>query len=225
MKRSKISDPSIKFLIITAFALLLFFPAASQSYTVNDPVGDRIGAIGFETYGIDAVNPFGPGGTTIKLYTNFPSTGIWCSHWHTLPADLALDFNRDGIYESAIALTDHDGFIKGGLYRNVSWHNSDFYAPPGGYNYNHSKIVRISAGDWAAGTTVSWSRIGSSPRYCVAISGMEHPEAPFDIFWATATCANDYTTGHVAPVPASILFMGSGLFGLGVYLKRYRMLL
>lgn len=222
MARSIISNSARNSVIFIVVALLLIFPAASQSYTVNDPVGDRIGAIGFETYGIDVVNPFGPGGTIIELYTNFPSAGIRVCFWHTLPADLALDFDRDGVFESAIALTSHDGFIKGGLYRNVSWNDSDFYAPSGGYNYNHDKIVRIKTGDWAVGTTVNWNLLGSMPEYCVTISGLENSEAPFDIFWATATCANDYVSGHAAPVPASILFFGSGLFGLGVYLKRYR---
>lgn len=211
-----------KFQIILALALLLSVPTVSHSYLINDPVGDRIGEIRFETYGIDVLNPFGPGTAEIKLYTNYPSAGLWIGLWPTKPADVALDLNRDGIFESAIALTSHNGFMLGGVYTNVTWYTSDHYAPAwGGIDYGYNNIVRIRTGDWVAGAAVNWYAIGSSPRYCVDITGFNSPGAPFDIFWATATCANDVTGGHVVPVPASILLMGSGLIGFGIFLRGF----
>ena len=101
-------------LVMFLFAL----PAISSAYTINDPVNnsfdwssspnnfDRVGASIYEAYGMN-VSAVG-NNLIFDIFTNFPQTGEQVGSWKTLPGDLGIDLNRDGVYEYGLALTTHD---------------------------------------------------------------------------------------------------------------------
>ena len=148
---------------------LIFIPLSTSAYTIDDLVGDKIGVIGFELYGINAIQS----GSILSLdiFTNYPEAGITVSSWATKAGDLAIDANGDGFYEYGVAFRNHDGFTKGSLYAVTDWYISDDYAPSTSYIYNHNIEVSMKAGTLLSAGLVTWSDIaGTEPDYSIGTS-------------------------------------------------------
>jgi hypothetical protein len=222
-------------LFMNFFLILLLSTQISFSYTINDPIPDRIGNWAFEIYGIDVLKT--PTNLTISLYTNYPQGGFTVGSWRTFAGDLAIDADNDGTFEYGFALTDHPvnptgvlnpmAVTAGSLYQVDSWYVSDDYAPSfGGYIYNKDQIVTIQDGS-LVGTTIFWGWVGlpGGPDWRIDVnldpslfSGLGEE---IGLYWASATCANDYVEGSVpVPEPTTMLLLGSGLLGLAVCLRK-----
>jgi hypothetical protein len=209
------------------FLILLLSSQISFAYTIDDPVPDRIGNWAFEIYGIDVLKT--STNLTISLYTNYPQLGYTVGSWATFAGDLAIDANNDGTYEYGFALTSHDGLSEGNLYKDALWYTSNHYAPSSGYIYNQDQIVTIQNGT-LVGSAISWGWDGSSggPDWRIDVnldpnllSGLGEE---IGLYWASATCANDYVKGTApVPEPATMFLLGSGLIGLaGLARKKFK---
>lgn len=217
-------------LLASVFLILLLTSNFALSYTIDDPVGDKIGDWKFEIYGIDVLDT--PTDITFSLFTNYPQSGYTVGTWHTFPGDLAIDANLDGLYEYGFALTTHNGILAGDLYNVSNWYTSNYYALSG-YSYNKNQIVTIKNGTIAGSGTFLWNQIDTlgppnSPDYRIDItfnpSLLHGLGTQMGIHWAAATCANDYVNGTApvtpVPEPATMLLLGSGLFGVGAVLRK-----
>ena len=209
--------------VLQGMLLSMVLVGVAFGYTINDLVGDKIGGIGFEAYGID-VNLSNPSQITFSLFTNYPQGGITVGSWATFSGDLAIDLPGGTSYEYGIALTNHNGIIAGNLYNVSNWNLSNFYAPSG-YGYNQNQIVTIGAGTDIGDAAVSWSSIGSNPIYRIDVTIAKNliPADIIGLHWPVATCANDYVDGPTSvPEPATMLLFGSGLIGLAGIGRKFK---
>ena len=209
--------------LVNFFLIIVLSSQLSFSYTITDPVGDRIGGRPFEIYGIDVLRI--STNLTVGLYTNYPQGGYTVGLWKTFAGDLAIDADNDGAFEYGVALTNHDGFSAGSLYNVASWYTSNHYAPSSGYIYNQGEIVTIQSGTLAGVASLSWVGLTVGPDYRIDVNldpnllqGLgEH----IGLHWSSATCANDYVAGATSVAePATMILLGSGLFGLAGFVRR-----
>ena len=198
-------------LAVSIFALSL--SVSALAYDINDPVGDQIGERTFDIYGIN-ISSAG-GNLTFDIFSNYPQSGDTVGGWATFPGDLALSTTGNtvgSVFDYGVALTTHDGVTAGKLYDNAQWNLSNHYDPsPGSYYYGKDHIVTLNSGVFVENATFQWITQPGSPDYDLRISipGASLPDFK-GVYYASATCANDFTVG-AAPEPIStVLFITGG---------------
>jgi|GEM_PF-771874 len=208
-----------------------------------DTSGDSWQVSRYQTWGIDYAQLPGDTNLTIKIYTNYPSTGPGDS-WGTFPGDFGIDVDKNGFYEYAIPLYGHDGLTVGGLYNVSSWRTPDTGYPGSSYRpagdttsyYGNANVTAYTSGVPIGLETVSWNTIGTYPssypyyRIDLTLDVSHFLPLPFDgdigVYWSTATCANDVITGFIpaahTPEPGTWFLLGTGLAGIFAFKVRKR---
>jgi hypothetical protein len=162
------------------------------------------GFVGFDTTKID-VN-WSDNDVKIQIYTNAESTGVFVSGIGEVQlADLAIDLDMDGNYETAIIMRP---VSRGNMISNPIWKTSEDFFSGTGYIYGGRfdqsapkiTIVEASGGTLLGLATVNWVTIGTNPKYRIDIilpTGINSDGQwnDFNLYWGTAQCSNDGTAG------------------------------
>ena len=203
-------------------------------YWVEDAVGvDSNGHSGYvepgyggQTYDVEALYlAFDDQYVYGAVVTGFPVNGTGTNY---LPGDLAFNFGGDGTYEYGVAVTDHDGFVHGQLYKASDWKGVKYTQDPN--DFSSSKPWALKSGSDAGAISFSYDEAYGRTVIEVAIqkllfSGIDW-SVPQDIVmhW-TMQCGND--AGNVSgtapvPEPGTILLVGTGLLGLALGSRKKR---
>jgi len=171
----------------------------------------------------------------LSIFTNMPSWGdtelglpigdlffrvAGASDWNyaiqMLPGNGKANIYHLTGYSTSIDLLKNTGLIYGG-----AWLNYTGTGQPSSHTPGMGAIpVKITGGTIIDTTTVTWIGIGSNPTYEIDIpltptllADLGHD---FSFIWESATCGNGTIEARVhAPVPGSLLLLGTGLLGLG----------
>lgn len=175
------------------------FPSGGELYDVEAMYCDIDGAMAY-----------------MAIVTSFPNSG----YRGATPGDLAIDLDRDGIYEYGLKTT---GAHQGGLYANPTWSLATTYPLS-----SPAKILSGTLLDvqpliyWQSGIVEN-----GFPTYiiegCFDWTALGSPDQPFDLHW-TMSCGNDVLnlTASPVPEPASLFLLGSGFAAFWGFSRRKR---
>jgi len=173
------------------------------------------------------------GSVMLQIYTNYPQTQAGLAG--AGQADIALDYNRDGIYETGIVMRGATADI-GKIYNVTSWKTSQDiwqgtpylyagrYAPQGDLSSSQAPITVINQVDGLLGTatvTVDTLAPGSLTSYRVNVllpAGFDANNQwdDFDFLVYSGSCGNETMAGTAlnpspVPLPPTAVLLGSGL--------------
>lgn len=184
-----------------------------------------IGAPLFNTFGAD----WDPTSKTLTIYSNW--SPVSDGHLSVTTADLFID--ADGLpgWDYAIGLDSVQPNGKGldragNIYTGAIKYSTDFAI---GFaigtqartlpTFPAAPIpVFMTTRDITNNATVAWTALGADPGYKVDVTYANLPDV-FLFMWASGTCGNGPIQG-VAPLPGTLLLLGSGLTGLAAYARR-----
>lgn len=165
--------------------------------------------------------------SNMTIYTNWnpKKDGLVSSLVKT--ADLFIDTNRDGVWDSAIQLDTLTG--TGYVYANPTFKTSvDIFQSTNliyGGSYNEAAAAAtpvVATGSSNQSTTVTWtiSPNGFNNEVSVDLSFLSLTSSDYYFAWGTATCSNDAISNIPVPEPATSLSLGFVLITLALA-KRY----
>jgi PEP-CTERM motif len=184
----------------------------------------------FDIYGAN----FNEAAKVLSIFTNMPSQGdtefglsvgdlffrtTGASDWNyaikMVPgAGQAKIYQLTG-YSTSINELKNSSLFYGGAWLNYTGAGK----PPAGTAAMGAVPVKIAGGNILGATTVTWTQIGSNPTYEIDIALTPALLADlghnFSFMWESATCGNGVIEAQVhAPLPGSLLLLGSGLLGM-----------
>jgi hypothetical protein len=182
------------------------------------------------------------GSILLQIYTNYPQTQAGLAG--AGQADIALDFNRDGVYETGIVMRGATADI-GKIYNVTSWltsedlwHGSSYlyagrYASQSDLAASQAPITVINQVDGLLGTaSVSVDTLGSGSlsKYRVNVllpAGFDTTNQwdDFDLLVYSGSCGNETLAGTAVnpsptPLPPTAVLLGSGLLALAWQVRR-----
>lgn len=157
----------------------------------------------------------------IKFYTNYPAAGLVIGGTNVGVADLFLDLDENGIFESGVKMSGAD---QGKFYGSLDIiQYSAYYFGSGGWIYGGKydqtnpqdpPVTFTSTANPISGT-LSWT--GSGPyEVVIDLPGVNSDGSwnKFGFFWGVAHCSNEAISAVVTPLPGAVWLLGAGLLGL-----------
>jgi len=222
----------------------------STGYDINDElhINPTTGAVGQEWCEIWGLNYDESDNLllTINLFANFREAGydfggyIGGTYYstHVFAGDLGIDVDRNGSYEYALTLANHESHVKGTLYGGVtSWYDNRHYHPPSIWGEDTQGIVAAANG-YAVGTGgVSWNTVGGYPTYRIDLTldvrdflpedfGGDDGWGKVNLYWSCSSAHCDDIRGPIdvyIPEPGTWFLLGSGLLGLAAFGRKKRL--